>query len=187
MVNFDVNDFSPEQKHYARAQVHTALRNHVLTKPTACEKCTQQTEPRKLDAHHHNGYDEEHMLDIQWLCRSCHGKTHYYPEVKAETMRRVVAQRLTSTTSEERSQGARDREAQLPQEVKAARSTKTWETRRARYPQGVKTRKPRTPCLVCDDLAKPGAKTCGQDACVRTMKSRAGQAGNKTRWGSRTQ
>jgi hypothetical protein len=30
----------------------------------------------KVDAHHHNGYAPEHMLDVVWLCRKHHGEQH---------------------------------------------------------------------------------------------------------------
>lgn len=26
----------------------------------------------RVEAHHHKGYDEDHWLDVVWLCRSCH-------------------------------------------------------------------------------------------------------------------
>ena len=56
----------------ARAAVARAVRRG-LQLPAACESCGMMT---KLHAHHHNGYDKAHQLDVVWLCVSCHGKEH---------------------------------------------------------------------------------------------------------------
>jgi hypothetical protein len=56
----------------ARAAVARAVRRG-LQLPTVCESCETMT---KLQAHHHNGYDKAHQLDVVWLCVSCHGKEH---------------------------------------------------------------------------------------------------------------
>lgn len=57
----------------ARHAVRAALRRGDLAKPRKCQECGKVT--KKLDGHHHNGYDEEHWLDVVWLCEECHGKT----------------------------------------------------------------------------------------------------------------
>ena len=36
---------------------------------------------RHIQAHHHNGYEREHWLDVVWLCRACHNDTHRSPSV----------------------------------------------------------------------------------------------------------
>jgi hypothetical protein len=49
-----------------------------LIKPTACEKCGAEKPKRDIAAHHPRGYDEDHILDVEWLCRSCHAVVHSY-------------------------------------------------------------------------------------------------------------
>jgi hypothetical protein len=53
----------------ARKAVRVALASGKLTRPAVCSKCFL---PRKLQAHHQNGYDKEHHLDIIWICAKCH-------------------------------------------------------------------------------------------------------------------
>lgn len=66
---------SPE-KIRARTAVGNAIRDGVLTRGP-CESCGLT--PRivngrqRIEAHHHNGYDEDHRLDVVWLCVTCHG------------------------------------------------------------------------------------------------------------------
>jgi len=45
----------------------------LLTCPPECERCGS---PKRLHAHHHNGYDRDHWLDVQWLCSPCHRTIH---------------------------------------------------------------------------------------------------------------
>ena len=56
----------------ARRAVHNALRSGKLSK-APCELCGIDDE-RVLEAHHYQGYDEAHWLDVQWLCVRCHAK-----------------------------------------------------------------------------------------------------------------
>ena len=62
------------EKVVARSEVHKARLSKKIHKPDKCSLCHQHKPPRALDAHHKNGYDEQHWLDIQWLCRKCHYK-----------------------------------------------------------------------------------------------------------------
>lgn len=57
---------------HANLAVRDAIRNGRLIRPGACSTCLQECKP---EAHHHRGYEQEHHLDIVWLCSSCHGKT----------------------------------------------------------------------------------------------------------------
>ena len=68
--------------HNAHQRVYTAVRNGTLIKPKKCEICFREV---RLDAHHHNGYDEPHVLDVQWLCRRCHFKLHSPPGERSIT------------------------------------------------------------------------------------------------------
>jgi hypothetical protein len=45
-----------------------------LVRPANCERCQGQS--ARIDAHHHNGYAPAHILDVTWLCRSCHQTVH---------------------------------------------------------------------------------------------------------------
>ena len=60
--------------------VSTAVKNGTLTRPATCSKCLQEG---RIEAHHHNGYDKEHILDVIWLCRSCHRSLHRPNESKS--------------------------------------------------------------------------------------------------------
>ena len=66
---------SRERPEVIRAQgaVANALRAGRLERPADCQSCG---ESKRLDAHHHIGYDKAHELDVQWLCRRCHKAVH---------------------------------------------------------------------------------------------------------------
>lgn len=65
-------------KHKERDKAHTAVSVAVLAgkipKVTSlkCESCGK----RANQYHHHNGYSEEHWLDVMPLCRACHNAAH---------------------------------------------------------------------------------------------------------------
>lgn len=65
------------ERSVARFQVKLALIAGTLVKPKTCSACGEQS--KYIDAHHRNGYAEEHWLDVAWLCRACHGKAHRQP------------------------------------------------------------------------------------------------------------
>jgi hypothetical protein len=46
-------------------------RGELVKKP--CEVCGSCHD---IQGHHHKGYAKEHHLDVVWLCRTCHNKTH---------------------------------------------------------------------------------------------------------------
>lgn len=60
-----------EGKDKARNAVHNAVRDGKLKKQP-CEVCGTWL----VHAHHHNGYDREHWLDVQWLCVRHHKAVH---------------------------------------------------------------------------------------------------------------
>lgn len=55
---------------YAHRIVSKAIKSQELVRPEECEKCGKV---RKLIAHH---TDYSKPLDVEWLCRSCHGIEH---------------------------------------------------------------------------------------------------------------
>lgn len=51
--------------------VDNAVRSGKLVRPEHCQGCGSLCKP---EAHHHNGYEKEHWLDVVWLCDICHAK-----------------------------------------------------------------------------------------------------------------
>lgn len=71
------NYYRHHPKSVARYQVKLALLDGRLRKPATCSECGDAAE--YIEAHHHNGYDQDHWLDVLWLCKRCHGKKHRKP------------------------------------------------------------------------------------------------------------
>lgn len=59
-----------QKKNRAYAKVQRALLSGKLVKPEVCEECSSVA---KLEAHH-DDYDKQ--LEVKWLCRFCHRRTH---------------------------------------------------------------------------------------------------------------
>ena len=67
---------TPDQQRAGKAVAY-ALRNGTLVRPDHCEHCGgDNANGRALSAHHHNGYEPGHELDVIFLCDSCHSKEH---------------------------------------------------------------------------------------------------------------
>jgi hypothetical protein len=60
------------EKRAAHAKISNAVRVGKIRKPNTCHSCGSAGV--KLDAHHWKGYDDAHVYDVIWLCRSCHRK-----------------------------------------------------------------------------------------------------------------
>lgn len=54
----------------AREAVKYAVRVGKLIRPGHCERCKKPCKPHA----HHPDYTKP--LDVEWLCRDCHGKEH---------------------------------------------------------------------------------------------------------------
>lgn len=66
-------------RYVAHHRVQQAVRDGVLTRPNRCERCGRSKEDnngRAMDGHHWHGYGEAHVLDVIWLCQSCHMREH---------------------------------------------------------------------------------------------------------------
>jgi hypothetical protein len=63
-------DFRKRQQ-AAHSAVAAAVASGALIRPLKCERCP--VEAANLVAHH---YDYDKQLDVEWLCRKCHGKHH---------------------------------------------------------------------------------------------------------------
>lgn len=67
------------KKKRAHRHVNRAIRLGELTPALLCEECVgppDRKDQRALDAHHHNGYEDAHILDVKWLCGACHIRAH---------------------------------------------------------------------------------------------------------------
>jgi hypothetical protein len=65
------------QRNALHCQARTAVRNALaaknITKPEKCQSCGRECKPQ---AHHHRGYARKYWLDVLWLCKCCHCKSH---------------------------------------------------------------------------------------------------------------
>lgn len=99
-----------------RRRVLWALRDGILVRSSNCERCGEPPSGRgpggqALHAHHHNGYDEAYVLDVQWLCTSCHVTIHAHPrglgkltpQRRSEIAHRAGAEYVANHTPEQRS------------------------------------------------------------------------------------
>jgi hypothetical protein len=63
------------EKIRAHHKINNMIRDGKLFKPSICEMCG--VKPKRIVAHHWHGYDDEHILDVQWLCSQCHKNAHH--------------------------------------------------------------------------------------------------------------
>lgn len=99
------NNPTTSSRRSAHLAVAKAVRNGTLHKPTLCEECSELRPPVELHAHHYLGYDEEHWLDVIFLCPKCHGKAHNGRSINwftDEQSRRGGVTTAANTTYEER-------------------------------------------------------------------------------------
>lgn len=59
-------------KQKAHSAVNNAVRDNRLIRPDECEVCSCKCTPHG----HHESYEEEHWLDVVWLCIPCHAARH---------------------------------------------------------------------------------------------------------------
>jgi len=62
-----------ENKRKAKAKVNNALITGKISKVDTCEMCGNSE--FKTEAHHWS-YNEEHWLNVLWVCRKCHNNIH---------------------------------------------------------------------------------------------------------------
>ena len=63
-------------KERARSAVNMAIQRGDLVRPEECSRCEKKPGKARdgrslIRAHHHNGYDKAHWLDVEWVCASC--------------------------------------------------------------------------------------------------------------------
>lgn len=70
-------ELNPEYLKRSKAyyELHQAIKKGKLIKPECCQfpSCS---ETKNIQAHHHNGYEPEHWLDVVWLCVLHHHKAN---------------------------------------------------------------------------------------------------------------
>ncbi len=59
----------------AQRYVQQAVRRGRLRKPTACEGCAASLPASQIHGHHES-YERDQWLVVQWLCAKCHGLAH---------------------------------------------------------------------------------------------------------------
>ena len=117
----NVNGSLQRQAHLA---VNRALRSGRLKKPKWCQQCKQE---RQLNAHHPNGYEPPHELDVTWLCNVCHGTIHcakgyvHSPETREKIASKLRGRKLSPETRAKMS-AARQRDRELI----AEKSRRAW-------------------------------------------------------------
>lgn len=73
--------------HAEKISAHKAVSRAVergtipKVKSLKCSRCPKQA----VEYHHHNGYAEEHKLDVVALCKGCHAKTYVAAGLVAKT------------------------------------------------------------------------------------------------------
>lgn len=78
-------------RHKVREMVRYAVKRGELIKPSSCERCGEEHPSSYITAHHHKGYEPPNELDVQWLCRKCHGAVHGgVLNIPAEVHRRTM-------------------------------------------------------------------------------------------------
>jgi hypothetical protein len=65
---------STEVRQSASSKVSYAVKRGLLPN---IKTCTCKCGAPAVHYHHHLGYSEEHWLDVEALCRSCHKKAHH--------------------------------------------------------------------------------------------------------------
>lgn len=59
-------------KYKVMGAVATALSSGKISRPSTCSSCGKICKPQA----HHWSYEEEHWLDVVWLCTRCHADEH---------------------------------------------------------------------------------------------------------------
>jgi hypothetical protein len=63
---------NPDKRKAHRAVRYAVRTGRLVVQPCWCGEM-------KVQAHHHNGYDAQHILDVVWLCRPHHRQAHLKP------------------------------------------------------------------------------------------------------------
>lgn len=122
-----VGGVTERDKNLARQRTYRAVQSGLLEPPEKCEECGLKPKPSKdnrrtLQTHHHNGYEEEHVLDVIWLCPSCHKMAHPETNVWTDERKAKVSNTIKGSTLK-LSESERQARAQR------CKDQKPWETR----------------------------------------------------------
>lgn len=88
-----LRDYHPEKsrRFEARLAVRRAIERGELIKPERCQRCNRRASGNAMHAHHAD-YDEP--LDVEWLCRRCHGIEHGARTHKPKALSAVEKRRM---------------------------------------------------------------------------------------------
>jgi len=62
-----------KEKNQVRYKFWCAVKNGEFKKPETCSHCGKK---KRLDSHHHLGYEGDNWKNVVWLCRKCHQIEH---------------------------------------------------------------------------------------------------------------
>lgn len=66
-------------KHPEKRRAHEAVRQALLKGTLVKQPCAECGATAHVDAHHPRGYDPDHWLDVEFLCRRHHAARHRRP------------------------------------------------------------------------------------------------------------
>lgn len=69
---------NPSQKR-AHNAVARAIKSGKMNRPAECSRCGNSRQ--RIEAHHHNGYEGPAILDVVFLCTSCHRREEAYTTI----------------------------------------------------------------------------------------------------------
>lgn len=61
-------------KDAARAALTRAIKSGRILKSSICSNCGSN---KRIQAHHHLGYEKEYHFNVIWLCSHCHAHAHH--------------------------------------------------------------------------------------------------------------
>lgn len=92
----------------ARRKFYRAVISGQIVPPETCEHCGKipgksKDGARMIQGHHHKGYENEFIYDVEWLCPSCHKLAHptaWTDSAKAKLSKTISGRRLELTENQ---------------------------------------------------------------------------------------
>lgn len=139
------------KKKRAHRHVLRAIRLGDLIPTLLCEECggsPDRKDQRALDAHHHNGYEDAHILDVKWLCGACHIRAH--PARGPKQHNNETKTKIGQSLAKSYASGHRERKA-----LTGADNSFFGKTHSAETKQKMRKPKPRVKCSICGKITVP--------------------------------